>query len=146
MTDAISIGVQIGGPEAVIVGDAKVGLYQALARHMTGTHCLAIDSYELVLRVDGSLQAFGDEGLAKLRFAKKRRYITVDIQIPEAVWTTKSQAQLRHYLLAQVGKALELCISHLQRSGVATYESAFWAEFQSAAEEYAGVTNTGLLR
>lgn len=86
MRTVISIGCEQGGPEGGFVAKLKVPLYQTLSRHVTSTHCSAVDSYALVLRVDGSLATYGEEGNACLRFAKARRYITVDIQIPEHVW------------------------------------------------------------
>ena len=85
MDAAISIGCEQGGPEGGFFAKLKVPLYQTLSRHVTSTHCAAIDSYALVLRVDGSLATYGEEGNARLRFARGRRYITVDIQVPERI-------------------------------------------------------------
>lgn len=48
MTDFITIGCQGGGPETGTVGRSKVRLYHAFSRHVTGTHCDAIDQYGLV--------------------------------------------------------------------------------------------------
>ena len=47
----ISIGAQCGGPDASLVGDLKVPLYQALVRNLTSSHCAAVDEYALVDRI-----------------------------------------------------------------------------------------------
>jgi hypothetical protein len=90
----ISIGCQAGGPEVGFIGDLKVPLYRALAKHVTSSHCSAVDEYAIVLRVDGALDRFGSEGFARLRYAKACRYITVDVQIPEAVWQPMSSGRI----------------------------------------------------
>ena len=110
----ISIGAQGGGPETEGVCKAKIPLYHALTKHVTSTHCDAIDEYSLIIRVDGSLQTFGEEGFTRLRIAKTSRYITLDIQIPMNVWQTMSECQLKHYLWSQVKAAISKCVIRLQ--------------------------------
>ena len=73
-----------------MIGELKAPLYHALVRNLTSSHCAAVDEYAVVLRVDASLDRFGPEGLARLRFAKASRYITVDFQIPEVAWRGKA--------------------------------------------------------
>jgi hypothetical protein len=99
------------------VGRSKVHLYHALSQHVTSTHCDAIDEYGLVLRVDGSIQTFGPEGISRLRFARKQRYITLDIQIPESVWRPLDDTELRSYLGTQVDSAIRACVSRLKKDG-----------------------------
>ena len=93
----VSIGVQSGGPKDGDIGRIKVDLYKALKNSCTSTYCDAIDEYAPVIRVDGSIQKFGEEEITRLRFAKKQRYITADIQIPESVWEPKSKNNIRDY-------------------------------------------------
>lgn len=136
MTEFISIGADIGGPEAVLLSNLKVPFIQELRRKLTSTHCSAIDQYEIVLRVDGSLAKFGPEGLARLRFAKSRRYITIDIQVPESVWQSLSHCELKEYLVRQVQLALEACISRLVKEGFEVDHQKLRAEVASASEIY----------
>jgi hypothetical protein len=140
MPPFISIGCQSGGPEASVVGRLKVPLSQALARHVTSSHCPAIDEYALVLRVDGSLDKFGDEGLSRLRFARKRRYITVDIQIPESVWEPLPEPQLKAYLVRQVKSAIEACVSKLKKEKLQVDDRALRSEIDAAALDYFAAT------
>jgi hypothetical protein len=136
MADSISIGAQGGGPETHIVGHAKVGLYHALKKHVTDTHCDAIDEYGLVLRVDGSIQKFGPEGITRLRLAKKKRYITVDIQIPEPVWRPLGPAELKLYLSKQVKAAVEVCVSRLKKDGYRVDSDKLMFQIDQAISEY----------
>ncbi len=139
MPDFISIGAQIGGPEARLLGELKVPLYQALREHVTSTHCSAIDEYVLVLFVDGSLDKFGPEGLTRLRFARARRYITLDIQVPESVWQPLSRQQAKGYLVRQVRAALETCVRRLAKDGHQIDEQLLWNEVSEATASYLSV-------
>ncbi len=141
MPSVISIGCQAGGPEVRFIGDLKVPLYRALAKHVTSTHCPAVDEYAIVLRVDGSLEKFGDEGFTRLRFAKARRYITVDVQIPETIWHPMSKRQLRKYLAHQVKDAIVLCAGRLRKDKHAVAETGLFVEIEAAINEYLAVEN-----
>jgi len=103
---------------------------------VTSTHCDAIDEFGLVLRVDGSLDKFGPEAITRLRFAKKQRYITADIQIPERCWQPLSDLDLRRYLSSRVDAAIRLCVARLQRDGYAVAESNLMTEVTSAIHDY----------
>jgi len=135
MSSVISIGCQQGGPEACFIGELKVALYRVLDKHVTSTHCSEIDEYALVLRVDGSLDKFGDEGLARLRFAKAHRYITLDVQIPENVWKPMSRAQTRSYLATQVRAAVGACVKRLLKDKCSVNESALYAQIDAGLIE-----------
>lgn len=143
MDSAISIGCEQGGPEGGFVAKLKVPLYQTLSRHVTSTHCSAIDSYALVLRVDGSLATYGVAGNARLRFAKARRYIKVDIHVPEHVWRPMTEAQTRSYLASAVKAALKACTERLCQERVAVNESALLREVDGAIADYLSSSNAG---
>jgi hypothetical protein len=132
----ISIGCQSGGPEAGVVGRAKVSLYQAFVRCLTSTHCSAIDEFALLLRVDGSLDKFSAEGFSNLRFERSRRYIKLDIQIPEASWKPLSESDLKVYLAKRVKEAISLCVARLQAEGFAVDAGALKSEIEAASGEY----------
>lgn len=143
MSFVISIACQAGGPEVRFVGDLKVPLYRALAKHVTSSHCSAVDEYAIVLRVDGSLDRFGDEGFTRLRYAKARRYITVDVQIPEAVWQPMSKSQFRSYIAHQVKGAVALCAAKLRQNKHAVAEEELYAEIEAGINEYLVLGNDG---
>lgn len=139
----ISLGAQGGGPETAVVGQSKLLLYRALARHVTSTHCAAIDEYGPVLRVDGTLHTFGDEGFTRMRFAKKQRYITLDIQIPMACWQPLDDSGLRCYLARQVRSAIELCVARLRKDGHAVDELRLMTEIDAAISDYTSDSRVG---
>ena len=132
----VGIGCQNGGPEDGGIGELKVQLYQALRRHLTSSHCAAVDEYAIVLRVDGSLDTFGAEGLARLRFAKARRYITIDVQIPEAVWRPLDRGQIKEYLAHRIRDAIEGCVARLQKDRQAVETGRLFSEINVATAEF----------
>ena len=144
MTNFISIGCQSGGPNSGGIGEIKVRLYHAFSRHVTSTHCAAIDEYGLVLRVDGAFAKFGSEGIARLRLAKKSRYITADIQIPENVWMPKSECEIMLYLSDVVRRALVQCVLRLKKDKYNVSEVALFTEVDTAITDFLTVAGTGL--
>jgi hypothetical protein len=142
MPNVISIGCQQGGPEPCYISDLKVELYRVLKKHVTSTHCLEIDEYGLVLRVDGSIDKFGDEGLTRLRFAKARRYITLDIQIPEKVWKPMTKAQTKAYLATQVRAAIETCVERLVKDKCSVNKHALKGQLDAGFNDYLETQNS----
>ena len=137
MPQVVSIGCEGGGPETKLVCQAKVPLAQALERRVAMPRSKAIDQYALVLRIGGSIQEYGEEGLANLRLFKSRRFITVDIQVPARVWQPLSASELRKYIARKVMSALEACIIRLEREG--PIERQLLLEpVQEAIDEYLG--------
>ncbi len=132
----ISIGCQAGGPDAREPCELKVSLYRALSRHVSSSHCAAIDEYALVLRIDGSLDKFGDEGICRLRFAKAKRYISADIQIPESVWKPLTTPQLMVYLSNQVKAAVSVCVARLRKEKLVVEEQELIAQIDAGIQEF----------
>jgi hypothetical protein len=119
-----------------MIPDEKVLLYRALTEHLTSSHCSAIDEIALVLRVDGSLTVYGDEGVARVRFTKARRYITADIQIPRSVWLEMSRVELRTYLVTQIKAAISACLSRLRAAKCVVATDQLDAEIEAATKAY----------
>jgi hypothetical protein len=136
MPSFISIGCECGGPEARIVAERKAPLYQAISRAVSSTYCSAIDEYALVLRVDGSLATYGEEGVANIRFAKKRRVITADLQVPELAWKPLNPYELNNYLARMVLLGLQGCTARLKRDGHQVQSSLLMAEAEQGVAEY----------
>ena len=136
MSSIISIGCECGGPEAFIVSTRKVALSKALAKHVSSTHCAAIDEFALVLRVDGSLSQYGPEGVARLRFAMAKRYITVDLQIPESCWKPLSTEELDAYLVGQIRLGLEACCARLAKAGHEVHQEALLSQVAQGADDF----------
>ena len=116
--------------------DLKIPLVRALDKHVNATHCSAIDEYALVLRMDGRFAQFGEEGLARLRFQKSRRYITVDIQVPVHVWQPMTIAEFKEYLVQRVADAMTACVERLERSKEQVDREALFAQISAAIGEF----------
>jgi hypothetical protein len=144
MPSIISIGAQLGGPESCLIRRLKVSLYQTLEKHLTSTHCEAIDEYAIVLRVDGTLDKFGEEGITRLRFAKSNRYITADVQIPESVWQPMNESQTKSYLATQVRAAISIFVARLIKEKYAVAEKFLWPQIDAAIKEFTGSGNCRL--
>jgi hypothetical protein len=114
---AISIGEQAGEPDDGGLGCLKVSLYQWLLRYCRRTYCPSVDHFALVLRVSGSLDQFGREGIERIRRNRKQRYIGADIIVPEQEWRSRTEKQLKVYLADQVRQALRLCVLRIQKDG-----------------------------
>jgi hypothetical protein len=78
-----------------------------------------------------------------MRFAKKQRYITLDIQIPMACWKPLDDSGLRLYLARQVRSAIELCIARLRSDGHAVDELRLMAEIDAAISDYTSDSHVG---
>jgi hypothetical protein len=136
MSDAISIGADVGGPEPCLLIKHKVTLYETLARHVSGTHCPCIDAYALVLRIDGSLDSFGKEGFSRLRLARSQRTVTVDIQVPTSVWRPQTDAQAKAYLVKCVGGAIALCVERLVQAKCSVDAECLQQQMNNAFSEF----------
>ena len=137
MAHFISIGCEGGGPETQRVCELKVPLFHALQRHVTASHTPLVDEYSVVLRVDGTLQQYGEEGIARLRFARTRRSITVDIQIPKSVWEPLPATELRAYIARQTQAAIGACIARLEREGTVN-GALLHTQVRAAITDYLG--------
>ena len=136
MSGRISIGADLGDRESTEKSHLKIPLVRALDRHVTTTHCSAIDEYALVLRIDGRFAQFGEEGLARLRFQKSRRYITIDIQVPVHVWQPMTFSEFKGYLAQRVTDAMMACVERLERSKEQVDKELLFAEIEAAMGEF----------
>lgn len=111
----ISIGCQCGGPRDNGIGTIKIDLWRLLCEHCTSTHCAGVDHYALALRIGGTfVDCWTPEQIHRVRRNRKNRFISCDIDIPMAVWQSKSTDQLKHYLAAKVREAIEILVMRLQ--------------------------------
>jgi hypothetical protein len=134
--EVISIGAQSGGPENGGLSELKVALWRLFARHCRSTYCPAVGHYALVLRIGGSLDEFGDEGIERIRRSKRDRDICAEIIIPQAVWRGRSRNELRDYLARQVRAALQTCVARLQKDKEPVDEARRFGEIDAAISEF----------
>jgi len=132
----ISIGVQSGGPKDGDIGVIKLDLYKAFNENCKSTYCEAVDEYGPVIRVDGSIRKFGDEGITRLRFAKKQRSITADIQIPESVWQPKSRNEIRDYIASKIRESITIFVARIQKDKIEVDEVQLFRDVDAGIKQF----------
>jgi len=85
------------------------------------------------------MHKFGNEEITKLKFAKKQRYITADIQIPENIWQPKSKNEIRDYIAEKVRECLLMFITRLKKDKVEVNKKAFFTEVDSAIDAFKSI-------
>ncbi len=131
----ISIGQQSGGPEDPFMWPT-VHLCHMLEKHCLANYCPAIDHISLVLRVSGSLDDFGPEGIERLRRRRPARYITADIVVPVNRWKGKKESAIKKYLAEKVRSALEMCVARLKKDKETVEGDALFADVDKAIAEF----------
>ena len=132
----ISIGVQSGGPKDGDIGLIKLDLYKAFNESCKSSYCESIDQYAPVIRVDGSISKFGEEGITRLRFAKKQRSITADIQIPESVWQPKSRNEIRDYIASKIREAITIFVARIKKDKIEVDELQLLRDVDSGIKQF----------
>jgi len=132
----ISIGGQSGGSKDGGIKKIKVDLYKELGKTCLSTYCEAIEKYAPVLRVDGNIRQFGNEEITRLRFARKQRYITADIQIPESIWSSKTKNEIRDYIAQKVRESIVLFVARLKKEKFEVDEQALFRDIDAGIQNF----------
>jgi hypothetical protein len=123
--DFLTLGADIGGKDAFGVINPHVLALRALLRQgASGLSCDPIREIALVLRVDGSVQAWGKRGVENISLLKKKTFVTADIFVPIDVWSKDESISIRQFLFDQVAHAIRLIVEYVNRQGVALEGSA----------------------
>jgi len=144
----VIIGAQSGGgfEDDLMHGEADLALMkqsvilaQILAKHVSKAYCTEVTDIGLILRIDGQFTSWGESGLRRLRLAKKKKYITVDICFAkEDTWRLDFQ-DLRLLLFARVKEAIALCCDRMTKERLDFRRSEFEADLKAAIEEIEGL-------
>ncbi len=95
-----------------------------------------VQEFALVLRVDGSIWHWNQEGCDRMRRSKKERYITIDIYVPRSRWEGVSGLEIRTYLATCVEDAFRRMIAKLQKDKVAVDGDGLLRDFAKVKERY----------
>ncbi len=132
----ITLGADVGGTAAHQATNACILELRKLLTTSQGPHSDDVDELAIVLRIDGDVTAWGFEGADKLRLARKQRYVTVDIGVPQARWA--DEAGFRTYLALQARSGLEAMIARLKSAGLDFKEAPFWRSVDDVLREFQG--------
>jgi len=112
----IGMGGDYGDPEsAALYMPLKQRLNQLFAEHCAKSYCPTVNEFSMILRVSGKIWNFDSEGVERMRRSHKKRYITVDIVIPEKRWRRVPRHKVRDDFAALVRTALLLEVGRLKK-------------------------------
>lgn len=136
----IRMGAQVGGVAADQATDHHImPLRKLLQAHCLGPYSVEVDEFSLVLRVDGDISYWNQEGCDRMRRRKKERYITIDIYVPRSRWENVPGLEIRKYLAACVEDAFQRMIAKLRKDKVAVDGDALLRDFAVVKEKYLDV-------
>jgi len=133
----VIVGVQTGDVPSDRATDPHIrAMRNLLQTHCRGPYSPDVDELSLVIRIDGDIGHWEQEGCDRMRRSKKDRYITIDIYVPRARWEGVSGIEIRQYLAACVEDAFRKMISKLQRDKVSVDGDALLRDFATVKEQY----------
>ncbi len=133
----VTLGVQSGGARA---GERMephfYPLRKLLQAHCQGPYSPDIDEFSLILRIDGDIDRWEQEGCDRMRRNKKERYITIDIYVPRQRWDGVNGLEIRQYLTACVEEAFRRMLDKLQRDKTTVDGTALLDDFAIVRKQY----------
>lgn len=115
----VTLGADVGGKDAHEATHAHVLAFRRLlADACQGPYSETIKEIALVLRIDGSVQAWGKRGVEGIALQKKRTFATADIYITQDAWTSHDASALRHLLASEVEAAISAIAEYATHQGV----------------------------
>jgi hypothetical protein len=135
----IGIAVQGGGPKDGNIGKLVVDLGRALSEYCSKCYCTSIESFLLVLRINGPFGEFGPEAIDRIRRSRRKKRIKADIVIPEERWQTLTTPELKSYLARQVRQSLVLCAARLCKDGEIVQQDQLLTDVDQAIADFAAI-------
>ena len=103
----ITLGADVGGRDAHDATNAQVLTFRRmLADGCRGPYGGTIKEIALVLRIDGSIQAWGKRGVEGVALQKKGAFATADIYVFRDIWAANDLPALKSFLASGVKAAI----------------------------------------
>ena len=142
----ITLGVQSGGADAGEQTEPHFyPLRKLLQTQCRGPYSQEVDEFSLILRIDGDIDHWEQEGCDRMRRSKKDRYITIDIYVPRQRWQGVSGDEIRRYLAACVEDAFGRMIAKLRKDKVAVDGDALLRDFAAVKAAYLDLQSVAAL-
>jgi len=133
----IGIGGDYGDPESgSLYMPMKQRLNQLFEQQCAKSYCPVVDEFSIVLRVSGRILDFDSEGIERMRRNRKKRYITLDIVIPEKRWKMVPKKKVRNDLAELVREALKLEVARLKKDKEEVNEADFWHDVAAVFRQF----------
>ena len=142
----VIVGVQAGDLPASRATDLHIrSLRNLLQSHCRGPYSIEVEEFSLVIRIDGDIDHWEQEGCDRMRRSKKDRYITIDIYVPRQRWQGVSGDEIRRYLAACVEDAFGRMIAKLKKDKVAVDGDALLRDFAAVKAAYLDLQSVAAL-
>ncbi|WP_141243638.1 hypothetical protein [Pseudomonas indica] len=138
-SDFITLGADVGGKDAFSATNQHVLALRSLLRQVDSkTSGGVLKEIALVLRVDGSVQAWGKSGVDNISFQKRKAFITADIFVPADVWSAGDAVSIRRFLWDQIMCAIRLVVEYVNRQGISLDGTNLKEALENAGQQYWG--------
>lgn len=94
------------------------------------------ESLTFILRIDGSLGSFHGDGLDNLRVSETRRYISIDICLPESRWKNKPDFYIANTISSNIVSSAALIYTRLRKKHIQCDEQALTLDLEKVAHKY----------
>lgn len=104
----VTLGADVGGKDAhLTTHDFILYLRRLLQQKCKGPYSTVIKEFAFVLRIDGSVHAWGKSGAENAALLRKNAFATVDIFVPITEWADRDAAHIRKILAEGLMDAIE---------------------------------------
>jgi hypothetical protein len=133
----VTLGADVGGKDAHgATHEHVLSLRRLLQRKCVGPYGATVKEFALVLRIDGSVQAWGKSGADNAAFQRKGTVATADIFIPLSAWSGRDAATIRQVLAAGVVDAIETLAELSERQKIDIAIDRLRRDIGDAAREF----------
>lgn len=134
---AVSLGADVGGKDADAATAAVcMAIRRALAEECGGPYGASFAEFALVVRIDGSVQSWGNRGVDNVRLQRKARYATADIFVPQAVWA-EGRRPFAAFMATNVVAAIQAIVDRAQKDGDLIEADLLIRDVRRATEHFA---------
>jgi hypothetical protein len=138
-SDFVTLGADVGGKDAFSATNQHVLALRSLLRQECAKASGSfLKEIALVLRVDGSVQAWGKSGVDNISFQKKKAFVTADIFVPVDIWSTGDTSNIRRFLVDQVTCAIRLVVEEVNRQGMISDGKTLEDSLENVRRQYLG--------
>jgi hypothetical protein len=115
----VTLGADVGGKDAhEATNNYVLSLRRLLQQKCTGPYGATVKEFALVLRIDGSVQAWGKSGAENAAFRRKNTFATADIFVTVNEWSGRDAAHIRKVLATGVMDAIETLAELAERKKI----------------------------
>lgn len=137
--DFVTLGADVGGKDAhAATHEIVLSIRHLLRQKCIGPYSATVKEFALVLRIDGSVQAWGKNGAKNVAFQRRNTFATADIFVPINEWSGRDVAHIRKFIVNGVIDAIELLAELAERKKIDIDIDSLRRDVGFAAREFLG--------